>query len=123
MTTIVIILSIITALGIYNVWFVRPRIATDYRGRGTKTLRQEFAAYGLPSWAVYVIGTLKVLAATALIVGIWVPVLTLPAAVLLAVLMLGAIAMHIKVNDPVKHSVPAIGMLVMSVAIVVLVLV
>lgn len=38
MTTIVIILSIITALGIYNVWFIRPHMATSYRGRAGRRI-------------------------------------------------------------------------------------
>ena len=76
-------------------------------------MRQEFAVYGLPSWSMQVIGALKLLCAAGLVIGIWVPSVALPAAAGLAVLMLGAIAMHIKVKDPLKKSLPALTMLVM----------
>ena len=52
-----------------------------------------------------------------LIAGIWIPGLVrLPAAVV-AVLMVGALAMHAKVKDPLSKSLPALAVLVMSVAV------
>ena len=44
--------------------------------------------------------------------------LVLPAALLLTVLMLGALAMHVKVHDPFKKSLPAVGMLALALIIV-----
>ena len=81
-------------------------------------MREEFAAYGLPAWFAYVIGVLKVGAAIALIAGIWMPILVLPAATLIAALMVGALSMHIKIHDPLKKSLPALGMLALSLGIV-----
>lgn len=107
--------QIIIALGIFNVWVLRYHRATGYRGGSANTLRGEFAAYGLPSWALYVVGTLKISLAIALVAGLWVPVLVRPAAVGMAVLMVGAIAMHLKVGDPSQKSLPAVGMLVLSI--------
>ena len=49
----------------------------------------------------------------ALIAGIWVPVIVRPAALVVAALMVGAIAMHVKVKDPVQRSLPALAVLVM----------
>jgi uncharacterized membrane protein YphA (DoxX/SURF4 family) len=66
---------------------------------------------------VQVVGFLKLAFAACLIVGIWFPVLTRPAAIGLALLMLGAVAMHIKVKDPLKKSLPALTMLVLSVIV------
>jgi hypothetical protein len=43
-----------------------------------------------------------------------------PAAMVVLALMLGAIAMHVKVGDPLVKSVPAILMLAMSTGIVLL---
>jgi uncharacterized membrane protein YphA (DoxX/SURF4 family) len=74
-------------------------------------MREEFAVYGLPVWLLGVVGFLKVLFATMLIVGVLYPPLTRPAAVGLAVLMLGAVSMHLKVGDPVLKSLPALSML------------
>ena len=68
---------------------------------------EEFAAYGLPKWFMYVVGALKVSCALCLVAGIWVQILVLPAAAVIAALMLGAITMHLKVNDPFIKSVPA----------------
>lgn len=113
MATALIVLQVVIALGIFNVWILRFGKATGWRGGDAVTMQQEFAVYGLPSWSVQVIGALKLLCAAGLIVGIWVPAVTLPAAAGLAVLMLGAITMHIKVKDPLKKSLPALTMLVM----------
>jgi hypothetical protein len=63
------------------------------------------------------VGALKLLLAAALIAGIWVPDLTLPAALGMAVLMLGAIAMHLKVKDPARRSLPALCMLLLSLVV------
>jgi hypothetical protein len=122
MQTILLILQIILALGIYNVWLVRPNQATEYRGGGAGSLRAEFTAYGLPVWMMYVIGGIKLLAATGLIVGIWVPMLIPICAVVLVVMMLGAITMHLKIKDSLKQTAPAIGMLAMSLAVIILVM-
>ena len=71
---------------------------TAWRGGNAKDMKQEFEVYGLPAPFVKVVGFLKLLFATMLIVGIWVPALVQPAAIGLATLMLGAVAMHLKVK-------------------------
>ena len=117
MRTIIYILQIIVALGLLNVWLLRFNQRTAYRGGNASSMREEFAAYGLPAWFAYLIGVLKIGSALALIVGIWLPVLVLPAAGLISVLMVGALSMHIKIHDPLKKSLPALGMLALSLAI------
>ena len=79
---------------------------------------EEFAAYGLPAWFAYVIGALKVGSALALIAGIWRPAVVLPAAALISILMLGALAMHARIRDPLKKFLPALGMLVLCLGII-----
>ena len=108
------IIQIIVALGIFNVWVLRYGKPTSWRGGDAKNMLEEFEVYGLPVWFMGVIGILKLLCATLLIAGVWFPVLTRPAALGLAVLMLGAVAMHIKVKDPLKRSLPAFSVLVLS---------
>jgi hypothetical protein len=49
-----------------------------------------------------------------LVAGIWYPAVTQPAAIGMAVLMLGAVAMHVKIGDPPQKSLPAFTMLVLS---------
>lgn len=111
--------QIVIALGIFNVWVVRYGRTTSYRGGTAQNMRQEFAAYGLPFGFMCLIGGLKIVLAIALIVGIWVPALATPAAIAMAALMLGAIAMHVKVGDPPRKSLPAALMLAMSVVVAV----
>ncbi|MDA0329595.1 MAG: DoxX family protein [Gemmatimonadetes bacterium] len=118
--TIPAVLQIIVALGLLNVWLVRPLSPTSYRGGAAKTLKQEFAAYGLPEAAFWIVGALKVGAALVLIAGVWLPLPVDIAAGVVAFLMIGALAMHVKVSDPPMKSVPAVLMLVMSVAIILL---
>jgi len=118
MQTLIYALQITAALGLLNVWLLRFNQRTAYRGGSAGSMREEFATYGLPAWFAYVIGALKVGSAIALIVGIWMPVLVLPAAGLIGVLMLGALGMHIKIHDPLKKSLPALVMLALCLGIV-----
>jgi len=118
MGTVLIILQIAAALGLLNVWLLRFNQRTAYRGGDAGSMREEFVAYGLPAWFAVVIGALKVGAALALIAGIWFPALVLPAAALVSILMIGALAMHARVHDPLKKFLPAVGMLVLCLSIV-----
>ena len=115
-----VVLQVVMALGLLNVWLVRTGSATPYRGGDARSLQEEFAAYGLPDFFFYLVGLLKVGSAIMLIAGIWIDGLVLPAAALVAVLMVGAVVMHIKVKDPAIKSLPAFLMLVMSVSLLVL---
>ena len=81
---------------------------------------EEFAAYGLPNWFMLLVGTMKISAALLLIAGIWFPALVLPAASTVAVLMVGAVLMHIRVRDPWSKSVPATMVLALCLVIVLL---
>jgi uncharacterized membrane protein YphA (DoxX/SURF4 family) len=107
--------QIIVALGLVNVWLVRFGRKTPYRGGSSETLPGEFAAYGLPSWSVWFVGALKLGCAVLFLAGIWLPVVVPAAAAVLALLMLGAIFMHVRVRDPLIRSLPATLMLGMSV--------
>ena len=114
------ILQLVVGFGLLDVWLVRAKSSTAFRGGSAQSLREEFAAYGLPDWFFYAIGVLKIGSAVLLIVGIWVPGVVSPAAGTVAVLMVGALAMHAKVKDPLIKSLPASLMLLMTVAIVLL---
>ncbi len=113
-------LQLIVALGILNVWLLRPGKATPFRGGDAKNLPEEFAAYGLPFWFMCVVGSLKVGLALALLASIWMHQLAQPAAVALGLLMLGAFGVHIKVRDPIQKALPSIAMLAMCAAIALL---
>jgi hypothetical protein len=119
MDTVVTIIQVIIALGILNVWIVRFGKSTSWRGGEAQNMKEEFEVYGMPDWAMPVVGFLKVVLAVALVAGIWIPGIAKPAAWGMAVLMLGAISMHVKVSDPLQKSLPAFIMLVLSLVVAV----
>ena len=118
MEWIKIAVQIIIAVSIFNVWLLRFGKPTSWRGGSAKSMKEEFEAYGLPMWFMKVIGFLKLTFALLLITGIWFQYLITPAAIGMAVLMLGAIAMHIKVKDSLVKSFPAFSFLVLSLILI-----
>jgi hypothetical protein len=63
---------------------------------------------------MYAVGATKVSLASLMLAGLWWPKLVRPASGGLAALMLGAIAMHLKVKDPIKRALPAISVFSLS---------
>jgi len=114
------ILQVIVGVGLLNVWLLRRDSATAYRGGEAKNLKEEFATYGLPAPMFYIVGGLKIICGVLLLVGLGYRPVVLPAAAVVVVLMLGAVAMHVKVGDAVSKYVPAALMLAMSGAICVI---
>lgn len=115
MEYISIISQIVIALGIFNVWLLRYGSSTRYRGGNATDMKSEFAAYGLPPWSVNVVGGIKMLTAAFLLLGIAYPVLVIPAAVAMIVLMASAMVMHIRIGDPLYKSLPAISLLLLAI--------
>jgi uncharacterized membrane protein YphA (DoxX/SURF4 family) len=118
--TLPAVLQLIVGIGLLNVWLVRPKSATAYRGGEATSLKEEFAVYGLPGAAFYIVGALKITAAVVLILGVWLSLPVQLAAAVIAALMVGAIIMHAKVRDPLVRAMPATIMLILSGAIVLL---
>ncbi len=112
-------LRIVIALGLINVWVLRFNKSTSYRGAAAESLPEEFAAYGLPSWFFYLVGFLKISSAIALLLSFLYPYFLLPATAVVLILMIGAVAMHVKVADPLQKSLPAAAMLTMCAVIVI----
>ena len=120
MHNVTLILQLIIALGIFNVWLLRTNRATDYRGGNAQTMEEEFRVYGFSRRFMYVIGAIKVTLAVLLLIGFWVPQLAAFAGFVMGALMLAAVLMHVKVHDPVKKAVPAFLMFLMSLLVFVL---
>ncbi|MCU0345137.1 MAG: DoxX family protein [Ignavibacterium sp.] len=118
MEWIKIAIQVIIAVSIFNVWIIRFGKPTSWRGGTAKSMKEEFETYGLPLWFMQLIGFLKLTLAALLITGIFVPVLIEPAAIGMAVLMLGAIIMHIKIKDAPIKSLPAFTFLVLSLILI-----
>lgn len=111
------IAQVIVGLGLLNVWLIRFNKSTDYRGGTAKNMKEEFAAYGLPEWFCYVVGGLKIISGILLLVGLFIPGLAVYPATIVSILMIGALAMHVKVKDPIKKSIPAASVLALCVFI------
>ena len=104
----------VAALWILDVWFRRFDKDTGYRGGDATNMREEFEEYGLSENVMYAVGATKVGLASMMLIGHIEPRLVRPASGGLAVLMLGAVGMHVRVGDPVKRALPAVTVLTLS---------
>ena len=104
MHSVLLVVQVLIALAILNVWLLRRNQPSPWRGGSSANLREEFAVYGLGS-------------AVMTVVGVWRSELTQPAAFVLALFMLSAVAMHVRVSDPAKKSLPAATLLVLCVVV------
>ena len=119
MTTLAIILNLVIAVTLLNVWLIRFNKQTIYRGGDSSSMAEEFFTYGLPKWFMYAVGSMKVIIAILLIFGIWFSSLNLYCYIALSILMLGAIIMHLKVKDKITKSIPAISILTLLLVLLV----
>jgi Fe2+ transport system protein B len=122
MITLVFVLKITLFLVIVNVWVFRFKKSTPYRGGQATTMTEEFTSYNLPAFMLYLVGVLKMLAASTLLLSLFIeneltPLLVEYSLYTMCLLMVGAILMHIKISDPLMKSLPAFLMLVISLAI------
>jgi hypothetical protein len=116
--SVTVLLQLLIALGIFNVWVIRVHKPTKFRGGSAQTMAEEFRVYGLSDEVRKLVGALKLGLAALLVVGIWVPMVAMLAASCMAFLMLVAVVMHLKVSDPIKKAVPAFCMMMLSLAVV-----
>lgn len=114
MTTAAALCQIVLALGLFNVWVLRYGKATPYRPEGAGDMREEFRRYGLPGWMTTAVGATKLSLAVLLLAGLFYVPAAAPAAAALALLMVGAIAAHVRVRDPLRKAIPATAMLIMA---------
>lgn len=98
-----------------DVWLLRYDQPLLARGGDARTMAEEFRLYGLPDWFRHLIRALKLGCGALVFLGIWFPLAAVVAGSLLAALMAGAIAMHVKIKDPWVKSVPATFFFTLSV--------
>jgi len=115
-----IALKIIVGLSVLNVWLLRSSKSTPWRGGGTNSLKAEFEAYGLSSNAMRAVGAIKIILSILILVSIYYQPLEKFGATGMAIMMIGAIGMHIKIKDELKKSLPAFIFLVLSLAMLVI---
>ena len=117
MENFVLLAQVLIALGLLNVWLIRFNRPTSYRGGQARNMKEEFVAYGLPLWMMWLVGTAKVVIAGLMVAGFWFEPFKQPAALVLIALMVGAIAMHFKIGDPWRRALPATVMLALAVLV------
>ena len=111
---IIIFLKIIIGVSIINVWLIQPNKPSRWRGGDAKTIIEEFNVYGLSKTFYKVVFVVKVGLAILLLTSIKYDFLTLYSSLGLAALLLGSIAMHIKVKDALFKSFPAFLFMAMN---------
>jgi len=112
-----IIIKLIIGISVLNVWLVRANRSTQWRGGDAATLKDEFKAYGLSEDIMKVVGAIKIVLALMIIASIFYHPLGEIGAIGMAVMMLGAISMHIKIKDPLIRSLPAFIFFCLSLAL------
>lgn len=108
----------VVSFTILNVWLFRFNRNTIYRGGDASDMISEFAAYGLSTSVLYMVGAIKVLAAVLLLVGIGYSKLVKPASYTISMMMLAAIYFHFSIADEWLKSLPAALMLLSSLLII-----
>jgi hypothetical protein len=96
----------IVALSVLYVWTFR-----------FNNIVKEFGDFGLSEQTRTLVGTVKTILATLMLVGIWVSVLRLPAAAAMASMMLAAQYFHFKVKNPLAKRIPSAAFLGLCVLI------
>lgn len=112
-----VILKLIVGFTILNVWFLRANNKTPYRGGNAKSLKEEFQVYGLSEKVYTMVFYIKSGLAVLLLASIFINQLTRFSVTGIAILMFGAIVMHLKVKDDLNRTWPAILMLIMTLTI------
>jgi hypothetical protein len=82
-------------------------------------MEEEFHVYGLSTNCMKIVRAFKLFFAGLLLVGYWWPTLTVIGGLGLACLMAAAVFMHMKVRDPIRKSLPAASLLLLSILVAV----
>ena len=75
---------------------------------------------GLTDDKIRMLGAIEVAGALGLLIGIWIPILGLLAAIGFVLYFLGALIMHIRSKDAAKDMAPALVLLVLSIIVTIL---
>lgn len=107
MQWLIILLQCILAIAMLDVWVIRYNRPGLVRGGNAKTMPEEFKVYNLPDWFRDLVRILKLTFGAMMILGIWWHTFAVIAGLGLAILMLGAVTMHLKVKDPFYKLLPS----------------
>ncbi|NND04759.1 MAG: DoxX family protein [Saprospiraceae bacterium] len=115
-----IAIKLIVGLSVLNVWLFRANKATPWRGGTAKSLKEEFEAYGLNESIMKLVGAVKIILAVLILASIFYQPAEQIGAIGMAVMMIGAIVMHIRIKDPLQRSFPAFSFLLLSIVMLVI---
>jgi hypothetical protein len=104
---LLVLCQCLVAFPVFSVMTIRATQETPFRPGDAKTLEEEFAVYGYPTWFFKVIRVTKASLAVFLVLGLVWPKGLLVGAGGILVMMIGAVGSHIKVGDPMQKSVPS----------------
>lgn len=111
------LIKIVISFSLLNVWLLRYKQESRWRGGSARNMHEEFKAYGLPKGSILIIGFLKVMLAILLLVSIWYVHYEKLILILIATLLIGAIAMHLKIKDSYIKSIPALILFCLTVVL------
>jgi len=105
-------ISFLVSIVVLSAWTYQLNRPSIFRGGTATNMSEEFAAYGLNDTLMMIVGAFKIsLALLLLIGGIKFPKLIKPAAVGMALFMIGAIYFHISIGDGMVPTLPSALML------------
>lgn len=85
---------------------------------GSEMQRKAFSeTYHYSLGLMYFIGAMEALGALGLLVGYWVPILSVLAATGLAIIMIGAVLTHVRIHDTANHTSPAFVLLILTLVV------
>ncbi|MBA4538663.1 DoxX family protein [Bacillus aquiflavi] len=108
MGTLAIILQIILGLG-FLLFGVTKFIS--------KQMVEAFEHFGLPQWLRVITGSLEIIGALGLFVGIWYSIIAVLSSVGLAIIMFFAALTHIRSHDPFKNMLMPIILFILLVTV------
>jgi putative oxidoreductase len=73
--------------------------------------------YGYAEWFMYIVGTVEVLMAVGLIIGFWMPRMAISAAGILAIIMAGAVATHLKAGQGMGIAMMPLVLLILALVV------
>ena len=93
------IFQVYIILGIFYAWTIGFNRESKFRAGKARSMKEEFLVYGLPGWALYLVGAVKLVLAAFLFTGFFLPSLVKPASGLLCVIMAIAVFMHLRIRE------------------------
>jgi putative oxidoreductase len=87
---------------------------------GSKQQVEGFKTFGLPQWFRVITGLMQLIGIAALVVGIWEESWAAWAGIWFSIMMLCAVAVHLRIKDPFSKMMPAIFLLILSVSVTLL---